>query len=241
MKPELMDQLDRIFEKYSEEQGFENVLLKFKIRSVLPFVLGPSVLDIGCGVGFLCGLLSEQVETVVGLDGSASKIARAKVLNAAANISYVCTLFEDWTSSERFATIVATNVLEHMADAQTFLGRCRELLSPGGRLIVTVPNALGFHKRLGRYMGLTDDLYALTEADREKGHFRVYDRQQLEAEISSVGFDILHSGGILLKPLSHRQMETWDLKVVDALYEMGKELPDYCSSLIVVANKGAEE
>lgn len=64
-------------------------------------------------------------------------------------------------------------------------------------------------------------------------------RQNLEADATSAELSILYSGGILLKPLSIRQMETWDLKVVDALYEIGKELPDYCSSLIVVATKGS--
>lgn len=232
------EELDRIFESYSEEKSFENVLLKYKIRELLPFVVGPAVLDIGSGVGILCRTLADRVETVVGLDGSPAKTARAKEINAAPNITYVCALFEEWSSAGVFNTIIATNVLEHIQDSPAFLRRCHDLLAPGGRLIVTVPNALGLHKRIGKQMGLIDDFYALTEADRAKGHVRIYDRQRLNAEITAAGFTLLHSGGILLKPLSHQQMEAWDPRAVDALYEIGKELPDYCSSLITVATKG---
>jgi len=229
-----MKELDRIFTQYSEEEGFENVLLKYKTSEVLRFIQGPSILDIGCGVGFLARILAGQVERVVALDGSPVKIERARRINAAANISYVCAMIEAWTPPSPFGTVVATNVLEHVPDAGAFLRRCREMLAPGGRLVVTVPNALGLHKRIGRAMGLIDDFYALTPADLAKGHQRVYDRQLLEVEFEATGFALVHSGGILLKPLSHRQMESWDAPVVDALFEVGKELPDYCSSLIVV-------
>ena len=53
--------------------------------------------------------------------------------------------------------------------------------------------------------------------------------------VTTGGFQVERAGGILLKPLSHQQMESWDIRVVDALYEVGKELPEYCSSLMIVA------
>jgi 2-polyprenyl-3-methyl-5-hydroxy-6-metoxy-1,4-benzoquinol methylase len=229
-----MEELDHIFAQYSEEEGFENVLLKYKTSEVLRFVRGPSVLDIGCGIGFLARILAGEVDRVVALDGSPAKIERAGQTNSASNVTYVCSMIEEWVPPEAFDTVVATNVLEHVTDTVAFLRSCRGMLRPRGRIIVTVPNAIALHKRIGRTMGLIDDYYALTEADIAKGHLHVYDRQLLEQEIVAAGFALVHSGGILLKPLSHRQMEAWDAKVVDALYEVGKELPDYCSSLIVV-------
>jgi len=36
---------------------------------------------------------------------------------------------------------------------------------------------------------------------------------------------------VLLKPLSNSQMESWDPDIIEALYEVGKELPDYCSPI----------
>jgi 2-polyprenyl-3-methyl-5-hydroxy-6-metoxy-1,4-benzoquinol methylase len=235
----MASELDQIFEIYSEEKGFENVLLKYKIREVLRFVRGPAILDIGCGVGYLCQSLVGSADRIVGLDGSPAKIARARSLNHSTTVEYVCSMFDAWEPAEPFDSILATNVLEHVSDARGFLRRCRSFLVPGGRMIVTVPNALGLHKRLGKAMGLIDDFYALTPADLAKGHTRIYDRGRLEEDFRVSGFDIFHSGGILLKPLSHQQMESWDPLTVDALYEVGKELPDYCSSLLLVGTRQA--
>ncbi len=229
------EQLDTIYQSHSEEEGFERVLMKYKAHAVIQQLKGPRVLDIGCGVGSLCGQLARQVHTVVGLEGSPAKLARAKRLNAAPNIDYVCSLFEQWVPPCTFNSIVCTNVLEHVEDVPAFLQMCAAALSPAGRLILTVPNARGLHKRIGKHMGLIEDYFTLTDADVSKGHHRIYDRSRLHAELAAAGFDVQHIGGILLKPLSHRQMNDWEPSVVDALFEVGKELPDYCSSLIAVA------
>jgi len=54
----------------------------------------------------------------------------------------------------RYALVVAGEVLEHVPDGDAFLRGCRELLAPGGRLCVTVPNAccpkIGLRALLGR-------------------------------------------------------------------------------------------
>lgn len=227
--------LDEIFLHGSEEEGFERVLLKYKWLEIQRVVAGPNALDVGCGVGIITRLLADTVERVVGLDGSSAKIERAKALTAAPNVAYVCSLFEDWSSADRFDTIVATNILEHVSDSGAFLAWCRRLLAPSGRLIVTVPNALGLHKRVGKEAGFISDVYALTAADHEKGHLRTYDRAILARELADAGFSQVDIRGILLKPLSSKQMESWDPRTVDALYEIGKGLPDYCSSILAVA------
>lgn len=41
----------------------------------------------------------------------------------------------------RYELVLAGEVLEHVPDAESFLHGCGELLAPGGRLCVTVPNA----------------------------------------------------------------------------------------------------
>jgi SAM-dependent methyltransferase len=53
-----------------------------------------------------------------------------------------------------YGLVVAGEVLEHVPDADRFLRGARELLAPGGRLVVTVPNAtcpkIGLRALLGR-------------------------------------------------------------------------------------------
>jgi len=229
------DYLDSIAMTYSEDIGFESMLMKYKIIEVRKFIRGKTMLDIGCGVGTLTRALAGYFEKVVGIDGAAVKIQKAKEKNNKKNIIYKQCLIENFKSDLQFDFIVSTNVLEHVADPAIFLAQVKQMLAGDGIVVMTVPNALGLHKRIGKYMGIIEDFYKLTPADLEKGHKRVYDMETLENEFRNAGFNPVHIGGILLKPLSHSQMETWDQKIVDALYEVGKELPGYCSSLLIAA------
>lgn len=227
--------LDTIAKIFSEDSGFEKTLMKYKILEIKKFCRGKNLLDIGCGVGTLTKALSLMFDSIVGIDGSKIKIQKAKRNNSAPNIEYLNMLFEEYNPSDKFGFIVSTNVLEHIDNPRFFLKKTKALLSQGGRVAMTVPNALGLHKRIGKAMGLINDFYQLTKEDIKKGHKRIYDSKMLRNEFLSAGYKIEHIGGILLKPLSHKQMESWDLKIVDALYEVGRELPEYCSSLIIVA------
>lgn len=228
--------LDRIAESYSEDHGFDSILMKYKIMAISEFINGKTMLDIGCGVGTLTKAIADNFERVVGIDGSRVKINKARDKNQGGNIEYDLCLFENYKRRTQFDFIVCTNFLEHVDDSLSFLWQVKKILSPNGLVVLTVPNALGLHKRIGRAMGLIDDFYKLTPADIEKGHKRVYDSPSLKKELITAGFKIIHVGGILLKPLSHKQMESWDPRIIDALYEVGKEIPEYCSSLLITAS-----
>lgn len=230
-------ELDEIALIYSEEKGFEQVLQKYKIRSIKNHIKGKRMLDIGCGVGFLCKAFCKNFERIVGIDGSLCKIKIAKEKNSDPIIEYIHTLDNEFNSKEKFDCIIVTNVLEHVLDDNAFLCRVYDMLNSDGQLIITVPNALGLHKRIGKQMNLIEDYYTLTDDDRAKGHKRIYDKNLLENAVMNAGFKCVHSEGILLKPLSHSQMVSWDIEVCDALYVIGKELPDYCSSILLIAIK----
>lgn len=228
--------LDAIFAEYSEEVGFERELLRLKIAEVSQFVKGKNVLDIGCGTGIMAGALAVDGRTVVGVDGSAAKIEIGRQNYSDLDVEFRQVMFDSMIFEPEFDTVIATNVLEHVESPAEFIGKCRSALRPGGRLIFTVPNATSLHKRIGLHMGLVDDLYALTEADLAKGHTRIYDAETLRRDLEDSSFEVAHIGGILLKPLSNAQMETWDSGVIEALYKIGREMPDLSSSLIAVAD-----
>lgn len=231
------EELDTIAGNYTEEVGFEVDLQKYKIAEISKFLYGKSMIDVGCGVGAMTKAFENNFERIVGIDGSEVKITKAQQWNAGQNIQYILTFFENYQPTGKFDFAVSTNVLEHVDDSIEFLKRIQSWLTPGGKVVMTVPNALGLHKRIGKSIGVIDDYYKLTDADYGKGHKRIYDKHSLKSDFENSGLQVEYLGGILLKPLSHKQMETWDKKVVDALYEIGHELPDYCSSLIIVGRK----
>lgn len=227
-------ELDKIYASFNENMGFEKILIKYKIASIKPHLTGKRLLDIGCGLGFLCQSFANDFETVVGVDGSPEKITKAKHINTHPNVTYIQSMFEDFKPTKPFDTIIATKVLEHVVDSIAFLIHLKHMLSPKGRIIITTPNALGLHKRIGKHLGLISDFYTRTPADLEKGHKRIYDKEKLVHELKTASLQVSLIEGLFLKPLSHSQMESWDTKICDALYDIGKELPDYCSSLMAV-------
>ena len=235
-----MDKIDQIFERYKGEIGFEAVLGKYKARSTLPLCRGNVALDMGCGFGRSTAPLASRFERVVGLDASSDRIARARSENSAPNIEYVQGYIEDYEPDERFDTVVMSNVLEHLEHPLRVLRQVRKLMNVGGVAIATVPNAKSVHKRLGLHMGMVDDLYELTPRDLEGGHYRIYDAKSLRELFVEAGFTVTNLTGILLKPLSNTQMESWDPDLCDALFEVGKEIPhseELCAILLIAGEK----
>jgi len=148
-------------------------------REISPH-LGREILEVGCGIGHLTGWLLSQ----------------GRVTATDVNPTYLQTVEEKyrdhlqlkeiliWDIGQNgppnfegsFDTIVCSNVLEHVENDEAVLRNFHPLLSPGGRLIIFVP-ALRI-----LYNGL----------DRELGHFRRYQREDLSRKMEGNGFRIRH-------------------------------------------------
>jgi 2-polyprenyl-3-methyl-5-hydroxy-6-metoxy-1,4-benzoquinol methylase len=97
-----------------------------------------SVLDVGCGEGELALELTRRARRVVALDRDRPTVERARAEAAAAadNIEYVVGDFltHPFTPGS-FDAITSVAALHHM-DTATALRRMRDLLRPGGTLVV---------------------------------------------------------------------------------------------------------
>jgi len=213
--------------------GFNKVIGKYIIRKTFELAQGPNVLDVACGNGSLTKFMTEHYPSVVGVDGSKKKIELARK-NAPDAKLYV-SMFEDFNIDVTFDSIIMITVLEHVDNPVIFLRKAKELLKPDGEVVIFVPNALGLHRRIGKAMGLIKSHYELSENEIAIGHKRFYDKESLLNDIVASGLKPCEVGGLLLKPLSNRQMESWDAEIVEALYVMAEELPDYSSPIYVRA------
>lgn len=74
-------------------------------------------------------------------------------------------------AADRLDTVVALNVVEHIADDVGSLATIRRMLTPGGRAVILVP--------------ALQSIYG--EMDRELGHHRRYSRESLAAAFGSAG------------------------------------------------------
>src|SRR5438094_9812594 len=101
------------------------------------------LLDIGCGGGILSEPLMRLGARVVGADPSQTNIEAAKLHATAAGIAvdYRATTAEALADEgERFDLVLAMEVVEHVADLALFIGRCAEMVRPGGLMITATLN-----------------------------------------------------------------------------------------------------
>jgi cyclopropane fatty-acyl-phospholipid synthase-like methyltransferase len=112
----------------------------WRIAKARPYIApGSRVLDVGCADGALFRALAGRIREGVGIDPNGAAAAhngRYRILTG--------TFPEAADGLEPFDAIAALAVLEHIPlDRQpAFAGACRDLLRPGGRLILTVPAPL---------------------------------------------------------------------------------------------------
>lgn len=104
---------------------------------------GISILDIGCGGGLLCEPLARLGATVTGIDATSDSIAVAKAHADSMDLSitYEVTTAEDLHASGlQFDVVVSMEVVEHVADAASFLQTAGELVRPGGCMALATLN-----------------------------------------------------------------------------------------------------
>jgi 2-polyprenyl-3-methyl-5-hydroxy-6-metoxy-1,4-benzoquinol methylase len=113
-----------------------------------------SLLDVGCGSGEFAASMRRGGWTVRGTDFDPSAAASARQLHGVT--VDIGDLREIQYGDESFDAITARHVIEHVRDPLGFLTECWRLLKPGGKLVLTTPNAgsLG-HRYFGsRWRGL---------------------------------------------------------------------------------------
>lgn len=118
---------------------------------ILKWVTGPKVLDVGCtdhsenigtthGIGspyWLHGRLRSTFPILYGIDIAAENVS---FLREQGYDNLFVQSAEAFALPEKFDTIVAGELIEHLGNPGLFLQRCREHLEPGGRVILTTPS-----------------------------------------------------------------------------------------------------
>lgn len=137
-------------------------------------------LEIGYGSGDLLIALSKIGLKTYGYDFSsdAVRMAKKKIKKCANEVKNRIVLLENekQIDSNRYDFLIALEVLEHVKDDIHLLKKIRNYLTKNGILIFSVPA----HK--SRWGG--NDLWA--------GHYRRYEKKELEEKLLFSEFDVLH-------------------------------------------------
>jgi 2-polyprenyl-3-methyl-5-hydroxy-6-metoxy-1,4-benzoquinol methylase/streptomycin 6-kinase len=104
------------------------------------------VIELGCGKGHLSKAIRDRARQVIGVDMNAKSIQRAKRLYR--QIPFICSDIRNLTfPAASFDTAVLSEVLEHVSDTtgEEILAKAWDLIRPGGRMVVSVPNEDSIH------------------------------------------------------------------------------------------------
>lgn len=162
---------EQSFEKWKPEGERRRALLEPWLRP------GMNVLEIGSATGFLLNAIRRHVgDALVGIEpGDDFREFSKSRLNIEAH--------EDRSAVEgrRFDLVLAYYVVEHMRDPVGELSQWRELLAPGGRLAIEVPNV---DDALVRYW----QVKAFDRFYWQKAHYFNYSHQTLTMVLKMAGF-----------------------------------------------------
>ncbi len=150
---------------------------------------GDVVVDIGCNVGKMCGILSGKAQQVYGIDIDKKMISEAKEVISNPNVSFYChdaTTF-NFNSLNAVDSIVMSNVLEHIEHRVEFLQKLISNINwknkAEKKVLIRVPMITRewpavYKKQMGMEWRL------------DKTHFTEYSQDGFFKEIEDAGLEI---------------------------------------------------
>lgn len=147
------------------------------------------ILDIGCAQGTLALLLAERGHSVCALDIRQGFLDYAASRCEKGDVRFVCGNAMEVDFAERFDLIFANQIVEHLVHPFEFTTRVAQWLRPGGRLVVTTPNADYVKSGLPTFSELGDlaqyeDRQFTADGD---GHFFAYRATELREVFEKSG------------------------------------------------------
>lgn len=142
---------------------------------------GARLLEVGCGAGILLQEAWDRGWRADAVELSLELAARARMNNPEATVITGDIQNQEPTGTP-YDAIISLDVLEHVLAPMIMIENCRELLKPGGLLLLQTPNTFSLRYRT---QGARWDML---DPDQ---HFNLFSPDALRVLLTTVGFDIL--------------------------------------------------
>ncbi|XP_060070437.1 ubiquinone biosynthesis O-methyltransferase, mitochondrial-like [Ylistrum balloti] len=183
---------------------------------------GMQILDVGCGGGLLAEPLARLGAQVIGVDMVEDNIKTAQSHlvddpSIRGRVKYIQAAVEDLVGSEerKFDAVVASEVVEHVADLESFLSSCCSLLKPGGSLFITTINKTQLSRGLAVFAA-EKLLRLVPDGTHDWEKFVPPDDLQYLLETNGLTTRLVH--GLLYNPLTCRWSWVKDTSMNYALH-----------------------
>ena len=188
MRADIFDIIAAVEERHWWFQARKRIILSLLERELPRLAPGRAgerrILDVGAGGGMLASAMTQlgQVTAMEGAPEALAHLVRRVGLTVVPGF-----LPSPDLSPESFDLVTSFDVLEHIEDDRAALHEIRQVLKPGGVLMVTVPA----HP------------WMWSAHDEAGHHFRRYRPREIEKRVAGAGFSILFSSPFqtLLFPL----------------------------------------
>jgi SAM-dependent methyltransferase len=145
-----------------------------------PF-LGRRILEVGSGIGTMSRKLVDRADLVIGIEPNPNCLARLEgAMHGESRFTLIPARLEDCDLRDiqrhQLDTVYCSNVLEHIEDDVAALTMFRDVIVPGGHVLIYVPAIQA----------------AYGPMDAELGHHRRYSKRTLSAAFAAAGLDLIH-------------------------------------------------
>jgi len=157
---------------------------------------GRSAVDVGCGAGLLAEPLARLGARVTAIDASADLIAAAELhaRGQGLDIDYRVSAAEEMGG--QFDLVTSLEVIEHVADPESFVGALAARLAPGGLLILSTPNKTAWSRLL--MVGAAEAFGAIPKGTHDFDKFIAPER--MKALLAAAGLRCVDFEGIAWSP-----------------------------------------
>ncbi len=147
---------------------------------------GGKLLELGCGLGDLLGLLQDDFDCV-GIDIAAYSIEKTRQ-NAPKATAFIASADDlSHFADEEFAVVVALHLIEHLPDPEQTLNEINRILADGGLWLFATPNPV---YSLRRFKDVATDAIG-----KDPTHINVHPPQQWRTWTEAAGFTVLRHFG----------------------------------------------
>jgi 2-polyprenyl-6-hydroxyphenyl methylase/3-demethylubiquinone-9 3-methyltransferase len=165
---------------------------------------GLDVLDVGCGAGIVTEPISRLGARTLGIDAAERNvfIATHHAALTEAPARYRHALPEELAAERRkFDIVLSLEVVEHVGSVPLFLSALASLVAPGGLLVIGTLN----RTILSYAKAIIGAEYVFGWLPKGTHDWRRFVRpDELDAQLSPLGFNVIETRGVELSPLTMR-------------------------------------